>query len=148
MRSIAILPTITANWPENDSLRVFLLIGVCQSLDAPQNGEILDTNFEYGSTARFRCKDGYILLGNQSITCVNGTWDNKPPICRGKICRLIEEVVYYNYKFPHISILWDLHSIGLQRPTANIYKTLLNLHWSFAFFLGRLLTRALESHYP
>ncbi|KAK3730731.1 hypothetical protein QZH41_005003 [Actinostola sp. cb2023] len=60
----------------------YRLEGVCKILDTPQNVEMLNNNFDYGATIRFICKDGFSLRGPRNLTCNNGKWSNKVPVCR------------------------------------------------------------------
>ena len=32
----------------------------------------------------FTCQSGFTVLGNSSITCNDGTWNGKVPVCKGK----------------------------------------------------------------
>ena len=38
------------------------------------------------TVVQFQCKEGYELVGNSSLTCMqNGEWDSNVPTCHGKI---------------------------------------------------------------
>lgn len=48
------------------------------------NGQTVNiTGTEVGATATFSCKEGYVFLGNQSITCKETGWSGGIPICVG-----------------------------------------------------------------
>ncbi len=36
---------------------------------------------EHGMKARFTCRDGYVLLGNNVTECSYGSWVGEPPVC-------------------------------------------------------------------
>ncbi|XP_074078655.1 C4b-binding protein beta chain [Macrotis lagotis] len=39
------------------------------------------SNFNPGSRVTFYCEDGYQLIGEQSLQCINGEWSGESPIC-------------------------------------------------------------------
>lgn len=61
-----------------------------------RNGGIVNkTGGPAGSKVHYYCKPGYRMIGQNNATCrrhQNGMyqWDSPVPICRGKICFLIE----------------------------------------------------------
>lgn len=49
------------------------------------NNDVMDNNENILSdrvNANYRCLYGK-LIGEETIECVNGNWNNKPPICKG-----------------------------------------------------------------
>ena len=50
------------------------------------NGRVEGSGSVYRSTYRFMCNDGYVLVGNDVVTCIeNGTWNGTKPRClKGK----------------------------------------------------------------
>ena len=58
---------------------------VCPELSDPVNGTVEQTVYGLKQTATFSCDPGFGLVGTQVLTCQeNGTWNNQPPVCRGK----------------------------------------------------------------
>ena len=68
------------------SLVLLTLVSVapCDKPTTPAHGERWDRDFKHGRSVRFYCSNGYQRIGASSITCNDGTWDNKIPVCKGK----------------------------------------------------------------
>lgn len=47
----------------------------------PKNGMVIAPKMEHGMKARFKCKDGYQLKGNEFIECSFGNWTGEQPKC-------------------------------------------------------------------
>ncbi|CAH2293998.1 sushi, von Willebrand factor type A, EGF and pentraxin domain-containing 1 [Pelobates cultripes] len=59
----------------------------CGTSPAPENGDIVGSNFTYGKTVTFRCNEGYTLIGNEESMCLaNGSWSHTPPSCESVTC--------------------------------------------------------------
>lgn len=63
----------------------------CRILGELRNGEVyLSTTLlvpNYGTSARFACKEGYILNGLEEITCIfDGSWSGEMPTCESIEC--------------------------------------------------------------
>ena len=55
----------------------------CADLSPPENGDIMLTGTTVGSTASYKCKEGYVLDGDGIRTCMNNeTWSGNPPLCK------------------------------------------------------------------
>lgn len=55
----------------------------CNSLKTPQNGRLILTKISYNGQAKFTCDDGFTLVGNESVTCLeNGKWSDEVPDCK------------------------------------------------------------------
>ena len=52
----------------------------CPPINAPSNGGfyIIDDR----QTTLFICNSGYTIVGSANVSCVDGTWDSSPPICK------------------------------------------------------------------
>ncbi|CAC5410885.1 unnamed protein product [Mytilus coruscus] len=50
--------------------------------DSLPNGLVTLMERHVGSTANFSCNEGYLLDGNQSITCTQSGWNGETPQCR------------------------------------------------------------------
>ena len=63
---------------------IILYTVVCNALyDPTNNGGVTTNGTEVGHTASYFCENGYVLIGNDTVTCQsNGTW-SEPPICEG-----------------------------------------------------------------
>ena len=58
---------------------------VCDTIEAPTNGQKQGDVFTFGSTVNFTCNDGFIMNGESSITCLaNRRWSALPPTCDSK----------------------------------------------------------------
>ena len=60
-------------------------IGVCKWLYI-ENG-LVKYNYSSGifTTAKYTCKKGYDLMGNNDRKCIfNVDWTGRPPVCRGE----------------------------------------------------------------
>ena len=62
-----------------NTLYVSVVLGIaaidCGTVEAPENGEVSFSSTTYNSTAYFSCNDGYVLVGNETVTCLaSGIW--------------------------------------------------------------------------
>ena len=48
------------------------------------NGSKIGVNYAHGKTVQYKCNHGYTLEGQNQLTCNDGKWNSKPPICKGK----------------------------------------------------------------
>ena len=49
----------------------------CGTIEAPENGAVSVISTTYNSRANYSCNEGYILIGNESVTCLaSGMWSN------------------------------------------------------------------------
>ena len=55
----------------------------CANPGTPQNGRRLGSDFRHGMTVTFLCLHGFTPSGVSRITCNDGTWSNKIPVCTG-----------------------------------------------------------------
>ena len=56
----------------------------CGTPPTPSCGSTEYDETRYGSTAVYRCKRGYVMVGSAESTCLDdGAWSNDPPTCRG-----------------------------------------------------------------
>ncbi|XP_073244344.1 sushi, von Willebrand factor type A, EGF and pentraxin domain-containing protein 1-like isoform X3 [Porites lutea] len=53
----------------------------CSDPGAPLNGLRIGSNFSHGKTVNFLCPHGFTLRGVSSITCIDGGWSGKKPVC-------------------------------------------------------------------
>ncbi|XP_021948742.1 sushi, von Willebrand factor type A, EGF and pentraxin domain-containing protein 1 isoform X2 [Folsomia candida] len=60
----------------------------CKNLPkAPRHGMVIAPKTEHGMKARFTCRDGYVLLGNNVTECQYGNWVGEPPVCNQTFCK-------------------------------------------------------------
>ena len=59
-------------------------IAPCSDPGDPAHGWAKDLDFKHGRSVRFQCYRGYRMVGASSITCDDGSWDNRAPVCKGK----------------------------------------------------------------
>ena len=66
----------------------FLVAARCGNLDSPRNGRVDLSGTTVGSTATYRCKNGFILANGDRIReCgANGRWSGTAPNC---VCKLL-----------------------------------------------------------
>ena len=56
----------------------------CESLGVLANGTKSTNESTPGTTVRFWCNSGFVLLGTTNLTCrLNGTWSGSKPLCEG-----------------------------------------------------------------
>ncbi|XP_050294789.1 uncharacterized protein LOC126734965 isoform X2 [Anthonomus grandis grandis] len=59
----------------------------CQYLPkAPRHGMVSAPEMKHGMKAKYRCKDGYELRGNEFVVCSFGNWTGTPPRCEEVFC--------------------------------------------------------------
>ena len=55
---------------------------VCSELSSPTNGQVFWTGLTNGSTATYTCDSGYLLIGDETRTCLSsGVWSGQEPTC-------------------------------------------------------------------
>ncbi|KAM4808468.1 sushi, von Willebrand factor type A, EGF and pentraxin domain-containing protein 1 [Rhinophrynus dorsalis] len=65
----------------------------CDKAPVPNNGVIVGSNFTFGEMVKFRCNEGYTLIGNEETACLaNGTWSHGPPSCESITCPKPKEI--------------------------------------------------------
>lgn len=47
----------------------------------PKNGIVLAPRMGHGAKAKFSCRDGYTLVGDQYTECRYGNWSGETPKC-------------------------------------------------------------------
>lgn len=57
----------------------------CTDPGNPQNGRRIALDFRHGKKVSFTCQANFKLTGTVRITCLDGTWSNKVPTCKGSI---------------------------------------------------------------
>ncbi|KFM77803.1 CUB and sushi domain-containing protein 1, partial [Stegodyphus mimosarum] len=61
----------------------------CAKPNAPENGEVIAYSTALGSTVAYRCKQGFVLLGELHAECLfNGQWSHPSPTCEPLIVNL------------------------------------------------------------
>ena len=61
----------------------------CKDPGNPLNGRKLGDDFRHKKTVSFTCQKNYVLEGARTVTCLNGQWSAKMPICQGEFFRKI-----------------------------------------------------------
>ena len=59
-------------------------IAPCEGPADPIHGLQRGRDFRHGRSVSFDCYSGYQRIGAASITCNDGKWDNRVPLCKGK----------------------------------------------------------------
>ena len=66
-------------------MATFFSAGQCPNLPNPSNGIVTLSGRNLGSTATYKCNDGYKLIGEDKRTCQNdATWSGREPSCKSK----------------------------------------------------------------
>ena len=62
----------------------FLIAIDCGYLLNPESGVVSLSGTVLGSTARYSCNKGFVLVGESSRKCLDsGRWSGQPPTCKG-----------------------------------------------------------------
>lgn len=84
---------------------------------------------DHGMKARFRCRDGYTLRGENTTECKYGNWTSEMPYCQeGKTMTLLIYSYYYNTYifFSNILVITNvcnLFNIFFKKKTSLMTKT-------------------------
>lgn len=67
----------------------------CEILKTPANGRMQLTKLSYKGTAKFRCEEGFKLVGSETLTCEgSGKWSDKVPFCKSIFeCPALDEPI-------------------------------------------------------
>ena len=71
----------------------FNLLAPCSDPGRPHNGGRVGDNFEHGRSANFKCRAGFELKGDTTITCSDGTWNGSKPECKGKSHHTVSKII-------------------------------------------------------
>ncbi|CAG7827922.1 unnamed protein product, partial [Allacma fusca] len=55
----------------------------------PRHGMVIAPKTEHSMKARYTCRDGYILIGNNVTECQYGVWRGDPPTCQITYCKYL-----------------------------------------------------------
>ena len=64
---------------EHQNCRMNFFTVACPALTNPKNGEVYINNKQ--DKAIFVCDQGFELVGDGTVSCVNGGWSSSPPRC-------------------------------------------------------------------
>ncbi|XP_022793899.1 sushi, von Willebrand factor type A, EGF and pentraxin domain-containing protein 1-like, partial [Stylophora pistillata] len=53
----------------------------CNNPGTPKNGQRKGNDFRHGRNVTFTCQTDFKLLGNETLTCSDGTWSSRVPVC-------------------------------------------------------------------
>ena len=56
----------------------------CLDPGVPSSGSRSGDDFRHAKSVDFTCKEKYELIGASTISCNDGKWTSKAPICKGK----------------------------------------------------------------
>ena len=62
----------------SQNMILLFLIEVCSILQDSANGQVI----VHEDTAFLSVFTGTVVVGNPILTCINGKWNNPPPICK------------------------------------------------------------------
>ena len=68
----------------------------CNVIQPPLNGEIINLTipYKYNENIRFRCNEGYKLIGSNTLKCLaNGEWLGHMPTCEGEHLRIAHYLI-------------------------------------------------------
>ena len=77
---------------------VYLFIVVnCGDPGTPVNGTRTVSTFSYPITVNYTCNNGFRLIGNRSLNCLDcGHWSGAPPTCQSKLHYQCEHILIYS----------------------------------------------------
>ena len=55
----------------------------CPDPGLPSNGKRDGSDFGHDKTVTFQCNDMYSLVGDESMSCIDGVWTGSLPQCKG-----------------------------------------------------------------
>lgn len=55
----------------------------CDNPGTPKNGQRKGSDFRHGRNVTFTCQTDFKLLGSETLTCHDGTWSGRIPVCSG-----------------------------------------------------------------
>ena len=58
------------------------ILAPCQDPGVPYNGNRSGDDFRHAKSVTFRCNEDYELEGEATISCNNGDWTSKTPMCK------------------------------------------------------------------
>ena len=80
----------------------------CAILKDPDNGLVLLTGKDIGSTGNYSCEQGFTLSGNVTIVCIDhGEWSGQEPTCNG-----ISTQIFHNIGIIISCCLFPSHRIS------------------------------------
>ncbi len=85
----------------------------CPSLPNPLNGAVEVDGLATGSTARYLCIPGYLLVGGSERTCNDGKWSGEPPVCTKSKCHVSTSwnvYVHFLTSLLVLLVLWIIYS--------------------------------------
>ncbi|XP_045197948.2 complement factor B-like [Mercenaria mercenaria] len=75
---------------DRDCLNLDFSRSKCPVLRSPNNGEVIVEGRKVGDKAHFRCDEGFVLEGSDTVTCQRGRrWDGTMPVCSSR--RTVED---------------------------------------------------------
>ena len=66
------------------SISFLNLIESCIDPGTPQNGLRIGGDFRHGMKVTFECQPTFKMTGFASMTCLDGAWSHRLPVCSGK----------------------------------------------------------------
>ncbi|XP_072024065.1 sushi, von Willebrand factor type A, EGF and pentraxin domain-containing protein 1-like isoform X2 [Amphiura filiformis] len=106
----------------------------CPVLSIPDHGFVNSTEFYYPKSIKVSCSIGYILQGEEVVTCLeNGVWSHSVPECVAVTCGRPDGIVNGSRTFSDVvfgaDVLYDCH-IGFRLQGATVRVCLANGSWS------------------
>ncbi|XP_070546590.1 inactive serine protease PAMR1-like [Ptychodera flava] len=87
----AVTTTTSDNTPANDNACIALAGGTTSTTNCPvadcddpgtvENAQKQGDTFAHGDTVTYTCNANYHLVGEETLTCNDGEWDNEVPMC-------------------------------------------------------------------
>ena len=72
--------------PDKQYVKIIFSAVDCGHPPTPRNGTVQGERTNYPNILRFKCDEGFTLLGSATRKCVtNGTWSGVDPICQGTL---------------------------------------------------------------
>ncbi|XP_033637046.1 sushi, von Willebrand factor type A, EGF and pentraxin domain-containing protein 1-like isoform X1 [Asterias rubens] len=110
-------------------LTAFCRLITCSELAAPNHGAVNAPRRNNGSFATFTCDDGYNIIGDENITCMeSGDWSGEPSECEPVTCPMPDiangQAVFVGHRFTDEVIYrcdsgYQLVGVAVQHCSAN-----------------------------
>ena len=81
---ICSLPCVIKNPVLQQVISLLGFIAPCKDPGNPLNGRKVGHDFRHKKTVSFTCQKNYALEGARTVTCSNGQWSAKRPLCLGE----------------------------------------------------------------
>ena len=87
--TVTLTPDVRAEVVEGRGTAQVLIVDLCNTLPAPENGNIDASVRTVGSVATYTCNSEFVINGESERNCqADGTWSGAAPTCLGNIATI------------------------------------------------------------